>query len=309
MARRSRQKQSDQGPGRLARLTRRVFDGISGLSRQQWLTVVCVVAFIIGVRWALGRMEQTARQLPACCPSPRLQLADLPEWAVKEGWTSRLASVVSLDNTDVWLDERLTQNVAAKFRRSGWVKDVRWVRKYTDGSVRVSCEFRRPIGMVQTREGFVPVDIEGYRLPEVYDRLSPGWIMITGVSSSAPAPGRQWNDGDVRAGVRLTAMLFDQPWANRITAIDVSNYHGRRDPGRHHIVLATQQGTRIRWGSAPGEEIEEPTVAEKIRNIEQQLRTDSARAWIDVSVFSDKVILPAVSQGVMRVANGAGTPR
>jgi len=279
------------------------------VSRRQWLTALGVAAFVAGARWGLGRMEQAVRSLPACSPRPRLQLAELPEWAIKEGWTPRLASIVTVDPSDAWLDERLTERLAERFRRSGWVKDVRWVRKYADGTVRVSCEFRRPIGMVQTREGFIPVDIEGYRLPEVYDRLSPGWIMITGVVSAPPPPGSRWDDGDVRAGVRLTAMLFEQPWASRITAIDVSNYHGRRDPARHHIVLATQQGTRIRWGSAPGEEIEEPTAAEKIRNIEQQLRMDSARAWVDVSVFPDKVIAPAGPQATMRVANRAGADR
>jgi hypothetical protein len=293
----------------LGRLTQRILEAASRLGRRQWLTIAGVAAFVIGARWGLGRMEEMVRLLPQCSPQPRLQLAELPDWATKEGWTPRLASAVSMDKSDVWLDERLTERVAEKFRRSGWVKNVRWVRKRADGSVRVSCEFRRPVGMVQTREGFIPVDIEGYRLPEVYDRLSPGWIMIQGVASPPPPPGRKWDDGDVRAGIRLTAMLFDQPWANRITAIDVSNYHGRRDPGRHHIVLATQQGTRIRWGSAPGEEIEEPSPAEKIRNIEQQLRVESARAWIDVSVFADKVIVPADSPGAVRVATGAGPGR
>lgn len=311
MARRSSQRQANESPGRFTRLARRVFDVASAFGRRRWLTIIGIAAFAAGARWGLGRMEQTVRQMPASSPQPRLQLADLPDWATKEGWTPRLASAVSLEKTDGWLDDQLTENVAARFRRSGWVKDVRWVRKYADGSVRVSCEFRRPVGMVQTHEGFVPVDIEGYRLPEVYDRLSPGWIMVTGVASQPPPPGQRWDDGDVRAGVRLTALILDQPWANRITAIDVSNYRGRRDPGRHHIVLATQQGTRIRWGSAPGEEIEEPTPAEKIRSIEQQLHADSSRAWIDVSVFADKVILPAGSQtqGTMRVAAGARADR
>ncbi len=304
MGRRSRQNQGPGEPGVIRRTAARVAAFVGRLSRQQWLTVLAVVALVVSVRWALGRMEQTARQLEACNPKPRLMLADLPDWAEKEGWTPRLASAVALDASDAWLDDQLTVRVAERFRRSGWVKDVHWVRKYPDGSVRVKCEYRRPIGMVQVKDEYVPVDIEGYRLPEVYDRLSPGWIMIAGVSSPPPPVGQKWTGSDLQAGIRLTAMFFDLPWANRIASIDVSNYRGRRDAGRSHIVLATQQGTRIRWGSAPGEEIEEPTPAEKIRNIEHQLRVDPARAYIDVSVYNNAVIVPQPGDSGTRVANG-----
>jgi len=99
------------------------------VSRRQWLTALGVAAFVAGARWGLGRMEQTVRSLPACSPRPRLQRAELREWAIKEGWTPRLASIVTVDPSDAWLDERLTERLAERFRRSGWVKDVRWVRK------------------------------------------------------------------------------------------------------------------------------------------------------------------------------------
>ncbi len=309
MARRGRQTHDDGEPGTIRRAFGRAWTLAAHLSRKQWLTIVGVIAVLAGARWGLGRMEMTARGLPQCNPTPRLQIVDMPDWAMKEGWTPRLASAVSLDPADNWLDDRLAERIAERFRQSGWVKDVCWVRKYADGSIRVKCDFRRPLGMVKAKEGYIPVDVEGYRLPEVYDRLSPGWIVIEGVNAAPPAVGQKWEGGDLRAGIRLTAMLFDQPWANRISAIDVSNYQGRRDRARHHIVLATQQGTRIRWGSAPGEEIEEPTPAEKIRNIEQQLRIDIGRAWIDVSVYEKKVILPDGANGavvsVPRVAGGA----
>lgn len=279
------------------------------VSRQQWLTVAGLAVFLLGVRWALSRMEQTARQLPACNPPPRLQLADVPDWAMREGWTPRLASAVSLDPGDAWLDDRLAERLAERFRRSGWVKDVSWVRKFADGSIRVKCEYRRPVGMVRSGNGFIPVDLEGYRLPEVYDRLSPGWIMIAGVASLPPPVGQKWEGRDLRAGIQLTAMLFEQPLANRISTIDVTNYGGRRDMSRVHIVMVTHQHTEIRWGSAPGEEIEEPTPAEKIRNMDQQLRMEPPKPWIDVSVFSNAVIVPQAGAGGTRVANGSGPGR
>jgi hypothetical protein len=263
------------------------------ISPRQWLTMIGLVALVLGARWGLKRMEDHVQRLPQCNPAPRLELVDLPDWAVTEGWAPRFASAVELDETTEWRDESLPRRIAEAFAQCGWVKSVRRVAKAPDGSIRVSCEFRRPIGMVQTARGFIPVDAEGIRLPEVYDRLSPGWIMIRGVESPPPAVGEAWSAADLAAGTKLTKMLSDQPWGNRVTVIDVSNFRGRHDRRRHHIEFTTDTGMRIRWGSAPGEEIEEPTPAEKLRNIGEKLQTRPNRAWIDVSVFEDRVLVPA----------------
>ena len=55
-------------------------------------------------------------------------------------------------------------------------------------------------------------------------------------------------------------------------------------------------GGRIIWGSAPGAEIEENTVAEKLEllrsNYRRFGRADAGRGVIDVSVHPDRIITP-----------------
>ena len=300
-----KQKPHDKTPGLLARVTGWASAAGSRLTRAQWLTVLGVIVLVAGVRWGLGRLEGRVRRIEACNPQPRIQLVELPKWATDEGWAPRLTAAVSIDDTYAWNDEALLDRVADDFRASGWVKEIRALRKQGDGTIQVACDFYRPVGMVQTPEGYIPVDIEGVRLPEVYDRLSPGWIMISGVTGPLPPVGQRWASDELRAGVELTALLFNQPWASAISAIDVSNYDPqRRDARRHPIVLKTKQGMQIRWGSAPGEEIAEPLPAEKLRVIEQQLRAGTMRAWIDVSVFSHKVIGPQAGHPDLLLAGG-----
>ena len=280
--------------GRVARL---LIAAGSHVTMRQWFTCAGVVGFVFCARWGLGRLESHVARLPVCNPRPRLVLEELPDWAIDENWAPRFCSAVSLDETGAWLDGGWTARIAEKFRRSGWVKNVRWVRRYEDGTVRVACEFRRPIAMVKTSRGYIPVDSECYRLPEEYERLSrddktpSAWITIVGVKSPPPPVGERWAGADVRAGVDLASRLFDRSLGARTREIDVSNHSGA-DPHRKRTELAMHDGMSVRWGSPPGEEIEEPSLERKLRNAEWYIRQQPWRPWIDVSVYDDKVIVP-----------------
>ena len=74
-------------------------------------------------------------------------------------------------------------------------------------------------------------------------------------------------------------------------------YGGRRDPRACHIELMTDQaGGRIRWGSAPGSELEENGVQQKLallrENFSKTGRVDARHAVIDVSTFPDRYTIP-----------------
>jgi hypothetical protein len=117
------------------------------------------------------------------------------------------------------------------------------------------------------------------------------------VGQPPPAPGAAWEGDDLRSGLAVIGAVEAQPFASQITAVLVGNFDGRTDPRRSHLELATDQaGGRIRWGSAPGSELEENTVGQKLaillENFRQTGRVDAHHPVIDVSTFPDRFTIP-----------------
>ena len=155
--------------------------------------------------------------------------------------------------------------------------------------------------MVQSRDGFVLIDDEGVRLPGRYP-YSSSFALIQGVAGRPPAPGQRWETGDVAAGLSLWKLLSAEPFAEQITAVLVHNYGGRQRAEAAHIELATDQaGGRVIWGSAPGEEIEENSAAQKLailrHNHRLHGRIDAGRPVIDISTFPDRFTTPTQARG------------
>jgi hypothetical protein len=170
-----------------------------------------------------------------------------------------------------------------------------------DGSIHVCCDYRRPIAMVLTNTGkYVPIDKDGVRLPEEYDRVEgdSGWMRILGVQAETPKPGHAYGedgrtDTDAVAAVRLAWLLFSQDDISaRISGIDVTNFNGREDKYKTHIRLWTRDGRMVKWGSAIGSEVEEPGVTDKLKNLALWLKRGSPQAYADLSVYRNGVVAP-----------------
>jgi len=126
--------------------------------------------------------------------------------------------------------------------------------------------------------------------------------LITGVRADAPEPGQPWEGRDLRAGIEMLTLLRDEPFWKQISAVSVRNFQGRSDPRGPHIeIVTTSPGPgriagRIRWGSALGQEIEEPTPEEKLAtlraNYHQYGRVDCNKLWIDVSTQRGSFLYP-----------------
>jgi hypothetical protein len=150
--------------------------------------------------------------------------------------------------------------------------------------------------MVQHGGEFLLVDADGVRLPGKY-LYNPAWKLVQGVRASPPEPGVSWEGQDIRAGLAVIEALGEQPFADQITAVLVDNVGGRHQPGRSHVELATDRaGGRIRWGSAPGTEVEENSVPQKVailyENYRQTGRLDAGHPVIDISTFPDRFTVP-----------------
>ncbi|MCK4850127.1 MAG: hypothetical protein KAT11_02190, partial [Phycisphaerae bacterium] len=140
-----------------------------------------------------------------------------------------------------------------------WVKRVlpAGVVNNYDGTLSIRCEFRKPIAAVSTGGVLVRVDAQALVLP---GRLLPSSVAvdkyksILGVTSEPPEAGQVWDSPDLLAAVELLRLIQDRPFSREITAINVSNYNGRQDVSKPHIVMLTDQRTVLNWGRAIGGE-------------------------------------------------------
>lgn len=275
--------------------------GASSL-RPLW-PLVCMIAVVACAVWGLERIKARVYASPAYQPAAvRVVLADPPDWVVREKWQDRILASVSVPRPENWMDEQLVVRLSDRIASSGWVKAVNRVSKRMDGTIEIAADYRRPIAMLLTEQGYVPVDRDGYRLPEVYERVdtNSGWIRIRGVASPSPRVNMAFDEKsapDAVAAVRLAALIFEQGWdiSSRISAIDVTNFRGRQDHRDCHIKLWTPEGTLIKWGSAIGEEIEENTPAEKLAQITVMLKRGGPQAQVDVSTLPNRSIVTTPS--------------
>jgi hypothetical protein len=202
------------------------------------------------------------------------------------------------------LDPAVCPRIAAAYERCVWVERVERVVKSdprADPARRllVHLKFRRPLAFVGQRDGFVLVDDQSVRLPGVYrePRLpgaGPGGadldlLVITGVASAPPAPGRVWPEPGLAAGLRVADGLHARRERLRLRTVDVSNFERRRDPHGSEIVLYTAQDTEIRWGRAPtplAARLQERSVAEKVDYLEHVYKyvgnVDGVLEYVDI---------------------------
>ncbi len=244
-------------------------------------------ALIAGVVTGVGRLEAYLRQRPEFQAPPDIHLADVPE-ALQDQIMAVLAPLAE----EPWADRDLCRRIGEALEGSAWVQRVHRVRRFSGGTIVVSCDYRTPAALVQSDGDYYLVAHDTVRLPGRYT-YHPALVVVQGNVAPPPAPGRRWPGDDLHAALDIINLLGDLPFYNQITGVLVGNYHGRRDARRPHILLATApSGNRIVWGSAPGENIEENTAQEKIQILKENYRRfgriDAGFEWIDISVYPDR---------------------
>ncbi len=269
-----------------------------------WCLLLAVGAAVFG----LERLKHYVYALPEYSPpvKPELEVPPEADWVDREGWRPRILSAIQLPQGQAEIGEPLLQAVADRMMRSGWVSRVNRVTQEMDGTVRIACDYRRPVAMILKDGVYIPVDKDGCRLPEVYTRVSDsGWIQIVGVGADSPTPevGERFTDDDATAGIQLASLMFRQKFASKIGAIDVRNFGGRRDRHEGHILVWPRRGQPIVWGSAPGQEFEETIVQDKLRMLAKHFESGSPQVRIDVSVYPNAWI--ERTGHVVRTADGS----
>lgn len=215
------------------------------------------------------------------------------------------------------LDHQTVETVANLLNHNPWVKSVRQVRlayNHSPGdTLEVDCEYRTPIALVRWSGSYVLVDNEGIVLPEEYKaehiprliygsdatRNKPNIRIIDGVSRRPAQVGQAWPGDDLVAALNMVRLISDEPFAEDILKVDVSNYNGRHNLNDAHITLITRNLTEIRWGRAPepNDFFMEVGTRKKLARLNNAWkhygRTDMGQAWIDVR--GDDVLIPQSS--------------
>jgi hypothetical protein len=267
--------------------------------RQVVLTVaVAVFAFTAAGGGALAfiRLEKHVDQtLLDQYPIPRFDFVDLPESLVALAAID-LETAIAPFRQRAWTEDELCHDLADAIGKVPWVESLSWVRRRPQGRFEVSASYRQPLALVQNGSDFVLVDRDGVRLPGTY-MYHPAWKLVQGISSPAPLSGKKWQAPDLAAGLEVLKTIQSEPFAAQISAVLVENFDGRKNPRGVRIELATDRAAgRIAWGSPPGAEVEENSVAQKLRilreNFRRTGRVDAGYTVIDISTFPDRFMVP-----------------
>jgi hypothetical protein len=265
MARKARKKRGTQSRTSLrARL--------AGLGRIDWPSarrsatavawVLVIAALIAG--WGLGvpRLQQSLASEAGGEGEIAIEFAGMPRWV-----NGDLAAMLTLTarrqlSADPFRHDDLVL-VRDALLNTGWFESIEQVRRVRVDLVQVRGTFVRPFAVIRDAEGDHLVDPHGRLLPRSYPHgEAERFLVITGAHFDRPQrPGVQWDGADITAALRLLRLLDSEPWADQISAIEAGDYFDRADGGG--LVIVTDHGSRIVWGSAPGEETAGEATAER----------------------------------------------
>lgn len=228
-------------------------------------------------------------------PRASVEFVDLPEGMMALAGGDLRGSIADLLER-TWTDPELCELIANRLSNVGWIDRVEAVERGRTGRFSVKARYRIPMALVNAgKDDYVLVDGQGIRLPGLYiyhDR----WYVIEGVRGEPPGVGQPWTSPDLSAGLAILELMRPEPFRPQIVGVDVSNFGGRKNARQTHVVLKTDRRGTIRWGSAPGYEVEENLAAQKLailrQNHLQTGRADAGHNTIDISTFPDKFHVP-----------------
>ena len=196
----------------------------------------------------------------------KVALVDAQPW-MSRSLRQQLKQTVALQLSDNPLDGPSLAHAAEALAANPWVARVDEVRR-TDTGVEVLGEYRQPVAVVESGDGYYLVDAQGVRLPPRYDASHLPQLrlpVITGVTAPPSEPGVLWPGDDLEAGLELSALLRDEPFVEQIERYEVGL---RDDRGRLRMTLHTTRGGMVIWGLPPGREMAvERSAATKIARL------------------------------------------
>lgn len=269
-------------------------------------TLVSITVVVgLGAGWYYGQQHlrrYVSHHASVLVTPQQVDLVNAPPWMsprLREEIQAQVAGRISPDP----LDQSGLAQASAILRINPWVASVQQLHRVPSGRVQVVAQYRQPIALVVHGEGYHLVDVQGVRLPGVYQQSHVKALklpVITGVSATPGDPGRVWPGQDLQAGLSLVQLLGGESYMPQVSAIDV----GQRDArGRIRLALHTHAGGVVHWGLPPGQEqaVESPAATKKrwIASLNQQRGSIDAGGKV-VSLYGAAVFVhtPADDQSV-----------
>ncbi len=221
------------------------------------LTVICVIAaagigFVFLERYVKESVSVSEKR-------GYIELAEVPVW-VNEQLKAKIYDAATANGEDLRLDEDAAVSVQQNIETS-----VVWLDKIkvqtTHNSLLIKARWRKPLALVKSGSRKFYVDSKLVVLDFIpMDNLPI--VKVKGLSQvkKTPMPGAVWHCDDLDAAVAILARLDrmdklvtpDKPLLYEIDGIDVSNFNGRKNNHKPHIVLHTTDDTEIIWGAEIG---------------------------------------------------------
>ena len=215
------------------------------------ISAAAVLAVISASEWLKSRvLEDVAVN--------RVFVADAPDWLDASAIADIESAAMEVVRENL-ADKKVARKVAEKLAGNIWVRKIPagGVINNYDGSLSIRCEYRKPLAIVGAGGVWVRLDRDALVLPGRFLRSgvpAGKYREILGVKSNPPVEGQVWSAEDLLAAVNILRLIDGKPFAGEITAIDVSNYRGRRNTYNSHILLTTEMQSELRWGRAIGTE-------------------------------------------------------
>jgi hypothetical protein len=179
-----------------------------------------------------------------------IRFNNAPTW-IGESLRDHLASTAApwLLGTQVMHDD--LQNARAALLNSGCFSSISQIRRVETNVIEIDATFLAPSAKIVDSRGPLLIDRTGLILPEGY-RVHTDAHLVTihdPVYDRPDTVGTYWPGTDVAASLSLLDLLATESWFQQIDAIDLARFEQN-----HQLVLVTDTGSRIIWGSPPGEE-------------------------------------------------------
>ena len=219
--------------------------------------VVCVLAGL-GIGFVfLGKYVQKA--VPVSKQQAILKLFDKPFW-VNAHLEEKIYTAARAYGEDLKLDEDVARSVQENIQSLVSLVDGVKVQA-TSSSLLITAKWRKPIALVKLGRRNFYIDrnmvvMDFVPMPEL------PIVRVKGLSVTLEAPdlGQVWQLDDLKSatvllnrfGQKDEELTADKPLLFEIDSIDVSNFNGRLNRNKPHIVLYTKDNIQIIWGAEFG---------------------------------------------------------